>query len=419
MRTPASGIPAQFSTSPVPADSAIHSRAYQWVWRIQSGGLLALTVMTFFPPWSHLQEYLFLSLFLIACAAAYGEKRSIVFPSALNLPIALWLGWILLSVPFAIDASYSFAEWRKAVVKVLWFYWTMLVLRNTEYDDMDGKVLASVAAGSLALCLYASLDFIDRGGTWSDRLVRARAPSSDYNWLSTYLVIALPLLIAGAFRARHLRTICAYGGAVALALLMQALSYTRAGWMALLAQSFVYGVFTRRLRILLGALTGFLLTIGLLMTLGLGRYHQDTLDPWTLHARAAVWTLMLQDIKDHPVFGVGYGTKTFMTRFGDREETVKAPGSHNLYLMTAMGSGLPALAFFLWILTAGVSECLRLARVYAGHPDTVALLIGLALMIVGMAVRNLFDVMFIGSLSCLFWLLLATGVVHARNAEVP
>jgi heptosyltransferase-3/putative inorganic carbon (HCO3(-)) transporter len=268
------------------------------------------------------------------------------------------------------------------------------------------------------LCLYALLDFIDRGGTWSDRLVRARAPSSDYNWLSTYLVIVLPLLIAGAARARHFRTVCTYGGAVALALMMQAFSYTRAGWMALLAQGVVFGAFTRRVRLVLGTLTGFLITISLLLTLGLGHYQQDTLDLRTLQTRAAVWALMLQEIEEHPVFGVGYGTKTFMARFGDRPETVNAQGSHSLYLMTAMGSGVPALVFLLWILAAAVSECRRLALACAGHPETVALLIGLALMIVGMAVRNLFDVMFIGSLSCLFWLLLATGMAHAHKTEV-
>jgi putative inorganic carbon (hco3(-)) transporter len=418
MRRPASGIETQVSPSPVTTDIASRLRGYQWVWRIQSAGLLALTVMTFFPAWSHLQEYLFLSLLLTGCATAFRERRPIVTASRLNIPIVLWLGWILLSVPFAIDPSYSFAEWRKVVVKVLWFYWTMLVLRNTKYDDMDGKVLAAVAAGSCALCMYALLDFIDRGGTWSDRLVRARAPSSDYNWLSTYLVIVLPLLIAGAIRARHLKTVCAYGSTVALALAMQAFSYTRAGWMALLAQSFLFGVWTRRVRFILGALTGLLITISLLVTLGSGHYHQDTLDLRTLQARAGVWTLMLQDIKEHPVFGVGYGTKTFMARFGDREETVQAQGSHSLYLMTAMGSGLPALVFLLWLLTAGMRECWRLARIFAGHPDTVALLIGLFIMVAGMAVRNLFDVMFMGSLSCLFWLLLATGMAHAHTMEV-
>ena len=414
MRTSASDIRAQASTS----DAPIRLRSYQWVWHIQSYGLLALIVLAFFPAWSHVQEYLFFSLFFTGCAAAYIERRQMIVASRLNIPIALWLGWILLSVPFAIDPSYSVAEWRKVVVKVLEFYWAMLVLRTTEFDDMDGKVLSAVAAGSFVVCLYALLDFIDRGGTWSDRLVRARGPSSDYNWLSTYLVIVLPLLIAGAIRTRHLRTLCAYGGTAALALTMQALSYTRAGWMAVLAQGLAFGGFTRRVRLVLGVLTGFFVTISLLLTLGLGRYQQDTLDLRTLQTRAAVWTMMLQEIKDHPVFGVGYGTKTFMRRFGDRLETAQGPGSHSLYLMTAMGSGVPALAFLLWALIAGVSECLRLARAHADRPETAALLFGLALMIVGMAVRNLFDVMFIGGLACLFWLLLAAGMAHASRAEV-
>src|SRR5690349_3535995 len=135
----------------VVGDATLRSRAYQWVWRLETAGLLAFTVMTFFPTMSHVQEYLFLSLAVIGGAVAYGERRPLLTPTPLNLPILLWLGWILLSVPFAMDPAYSFGEWRKLVVKVLWFFWALLVLRNSEYKDMEGKVLAAVAVGSLAL----------------------------------------------------------------------------------------------------------------------------------------------------------------------------------------------------------------------------------------------------------------------------
>jgi heptosyltransferase-3/putative inorganic carbon (HCO3(-)) transporter len=127
---------------------------------------------------------------------------------------------------------------------------------------------------------------------------------------------------------------------------------------------------------------------------------------------------MLQEIREHPLFGIGYGTETFMARFGDRPETVKSKGSHNFFLMTAMGSGIPALAFLVWILAAGIRECLLAARAQANDPRAAALWIALALMIVGMAVRNLFDAMFMGSLACLFWMLLATGLSRSSSRKV-
>jgi heptosyltransferase-3/putative inorganic carbon (HCO3(-)) transporter len=339
-------------------------------------------------------------------------------PSALNLPIVLWLGWILLSVPFALDPTYSFGEWRKIVVKVLWFHWALLVLRNSEYKDMEGKVLTAIAVGSLSLCSYALMDFVSRGGILSDRLVRAKAPSSDYNWLSSYLVMAFPLLVAGMVRAARPPWIGVYGGTAVLALIAQALSYTRAGWLALLSQGLAFGLYAKRSTVILGIFAGAVAMTLLLFVVEVGPYHQDTRDMWTVKARAGVWGLMLQEIKQHPLVGIGYGTETFMARFGDRPETVKTKGSHNFFLMTAMGSGIPALAFLVWIFFAGIRECLVAARAHAKEPETAALLVGVALMIVGVAVRNLFDAMFMGSLACLFWLLLATGLSRISHRQV-
>jgi heptosyltransferase-3/putative inorganic carbon (HCO3(-)) transporter len=396
-------------------DGALRSRALQWVWRLETAGLLAFTVMAFFPTMSHVQEYLFLSLAVIGGAVAYGERRRLLTPTPLNLPIFLWLGWILLSVPFALDPAYSFGEWRKLVVKVLWFFWALLVLRNSEYKDMEGKVLAAVAVGSLALCVYALTDFVFRGGLLSDRLVRARAPSSDYNWLSSYLVMAVPLLAAGVLRMRRPSGIVLFAGTAVLGLVAQALSYTRAGWLALLSQGLAWTLYARRFAVTLGVFAGAIAAIVLLLALDAGPYHRDTRDLWTVKARAAGWKLMLQEIKEHPVVGIGYGTETFMARFGDRPETFKNKGSHNFFLMTAMGSGIPALVFLAWIFIAGIRECIRAARAYAGEPETAALCVGLALMIVGVAVRNLFDSMFMGSLACLFWILMATGLSRMQT----
>jgi heptosyltransferase-3/putative inorganic carbon (HCO3(-)) transporter len=400
------------------ANAALRSRAYQWIWRLQSAGLLCFTVTTFFPALSHVQEYLFLSLALMGWAVAYGEQRRLVTPSPLNLPIALWLGWILISVPFALDPAYSFGEWRKLIVKVLWFYWALLVLRNGEFKDMEGKVLAAVAVGSLALCSYALVDFVSGGGNLSERLIRAKAPSSDYNWLSSYLVMVLPLLAAGMVRMPRPPGIVLYAATAVLALIAQALSYTRAGWLALLSQGLAFGLYAKRFTFLLGAFAGALVIVILLLTLDLGPYQQDTRDLWTVRARGAAWGLMLHEIREHPLVGIGYGTETFMARFGDRPETIKTKGSHNFFLMTAMGSGIPAVAFLVWMFVAGIRECVRAARAHANEPGAAALWIGLALMIIGVAVRNLFDAMFMGSLACLFWILVATGLSRSSSRQV-
>jgi putative inorganic carbon (HCO3(-)) transporter len=422
MRTPTSQVAGSLMTEACPRQASLPSRACQSLWRLQSAALIVITVMTFFPGWSHIQEYVFFTFLAIGLATAYAEGRSLRFSTPLHLPILLLLGWILLSVAVATDPAYSFSEWRKLAAKVLLFYWTVTVWQvalKDRRDNLDGKVLAAVAIGSLGICLYGLTDFVQRGGTWTDRPVRAGAPDSDYQWLSTYMVMSLPLLLAGAWSASQMWKRAAYGLVAVLAVIAQALSYTRAGWLGVMAQGLSFGLFTKHFRLISGVLVGFLVTVALLAGLGVAGYQRDTLDPWTLKARIAVWDLMADEIAAHPFLGVGYGTKTFMVRLGQHPETLKAGGSHNLFLMVAMGSGIPAVVFLIWVLVAGLTECLRLAWIHAGDAATWALLMAIALMIVGFSVRNLFDAMFAGSVACLFWILVGTAVAHRASSPAP
>jgi heptosyltransferase-3/putative inorganic carbon (HCO3(-)) transporter len=413
-------MPIDAASPPILGDhvgAGLLGRISPVVWRLQVAGLLTIAVTTYFPAWSHLQEYAFFTLLAVALATALAEGRPLVFPSPLHLPIALLLGWVLLSVPFAVDPSYSFAEWRKLAAKLLLFYWAVGVWRialEQHGTRMNERLLLALAIGSLALSLYALPDFWQRGGTWTDRPVRAQAPSSDYNWLSTYMVMSLPLLAAAAWCAPQRWMRWSSASVALFALLAQISSYTRAGWLGMLAQAVTAGFLLERRRLVVTAVIGAVVLVAVLVGLGAAGYHQDTLHPWTLEARVAVWGLMLQEIADHPLVGVGYGTNTFMTRLGHHPETLKAGGSHNFFLMVAMGSGLPALGFLVWTMAAGAAECVRLSRRPGLDRFTWALLLATVLMIIGFAVRNGFDAMFNGSLACLFWLLLAVAIAQER-----
>ena len=84
-------------------------------------------------------------------------------------------------------------------------------------------------------------------------------------------------------------------------------------------------------------------------------------------------------------------------------------GLHNTFFIVAVGSGLPALVLLIWVL---VKLCHELIQGAAKESDfsLVAFMVATAIMIVGFAVRNLFDYMFAGSLAYLFWILVATAL---------
>jgi putative inorganic carbon (HCO3(-)) transporter len=400
----------------VASSPVLRERTLERVWKLQGYGLLVVTFMSFFPQWFHWQEYLFFTLLAVALWATWSEGSPLWVRTPIDLPLFLLVSWVLVTVPFATDPAYSFAEWRKLATQGLVFYWAVLVFKRNGTELSRSWMLQAVLLGTALLCAYAVADFVVRGGSWKDRYIRAGAPNSDYNWLSTYLVIALPLLLAGGILGRDRWQRVASWAAAGLAFAAQVIAYTRAGWLGLAAQGLAFGVLTSRRKWAWGVLGACLLvTLCLVGASKLG-YQQGTVDPWTFNARLDVWKLGVAKIMEHPLVGLGYGNYTFMMLFDAYPEIEKAPGPHSLFLMVAMGSGIPALALLLWTLGTAV---LALVRAAWGSLDRHASLfmIAVALVIVGFTVRNIFDYMFAGSLGYLFWMIVAAGLTQSQQAS--
>jgi len=387
----------------------VWGRVRSAIWTIESYGLALITFMSFFPRLFHLEELLFFTLLVIALGTAWRDGRTMWVRTPVDLPLWLFVGWVLLTIPFATDPAYSFAEWRKVVTQVLVFYWAMLIFRVHNDEVMMRRILAAVVIGTALLCGYALIDFIERGGTWQDRYIRAGAPSSDYNWLSTYVVMVIPFLVAVAVITKsfwqRIFSICVAG----LALLAQVASYTRAGWIAIVTQGPSFGLLTASRKFIMWILVGCLMGgIGLVALYQTG-YQRQTVSTDNLQYRLVLWERGVQEIASHPIVGVGYGDDTFFKRFGGHPKTGHPAGLHNTFLMVAMGSGVPAVAFLLWTLIAAVLILLHKKR-NLSDSKTSTIMVATAIMIIGFVARNLLDYMFAGSIAFLFWILVANGV---------
>jgi O-antigen ligase len=414
-------FPPQLSTATVDAKTSIHLL----FWKIQVYGVAVITFFSFSPALVHLQEYIFLFL-LAAVVGISGVDRVIPWvKTSIDIPIGCFVMWVLCTVPFATDVSYSFVEWRKFITHVLAFYWASVVFQKQTQSHWQSLMFGAVLAGGLCLTFYAMSDFFLQGGSWRySRGFRAGAPSSDYNWLSTYLVLVLPLFIAGWFVYRDWWVRLVIALSLVLGAMAQMASYTRAGWLAHAAQGFGFG-FVHRRRQFMFVLIGICLLIGLFTQINIPGWREtDTLNPWTLEARFSVWKLGLADIRDHPFVGVGYGNDTFVKRhqeyvheaqlFKDEQARV-LPSMHSTFLMVALGSGLPAFATFVWIFVAIIRRLVVIKKIDL-HTDIGVLSLAIGMAVLGFAVRNGFDYMFAGSMSYLFWILVAYGFA-LRNVQ--
>jgi heptosyltransferase-3/putative inorganic carbon (HCO3(-)) transporter len=376
------------------------------VWRIQAGGLFLLTVFSFFPALFHVEEILFFILLGLALLAGWLEGKNLRIRTPIDLPLLLLLAWILLTIPFSLNPEYSFVEWRKLVAQCLVFYWAVYVIREISQSQQQES----------SRLPFALVDFIDRGGNWQDRNIRAMAPGSDYNWLSTYLVLAMPIVVYCGIAFRGLWGKIFSVGIFALALLAQAASYTRAGWLASAVQLFSWGLITRRRVLLISFILGIILVLVATMGIGQMGYQGDTLHIWTLETRIQVWKLGMDKIVSHPIVGIGYGNNNFQPALVDSPMGDQPMHLHNTLLMMGVGSGIPGLVLFSWVFVRlGLELFPKKNRQNLADSETLKLCLGIVL--VGFFCRNLFDYMFAGSLAYLFWLLMACGLESSMKSR--
>ena len=396
-------------------------RAGAALWKLEAYGLVGITFLSFFPRLFHSQEYLFFFLLAVALCLAWAERINPWVRTPIDLPLLGFVGWVLCTVPFATDPAYSLSEWGKLVAQVLVFYWVMFVLHRHGRIEFSRKIFWAVVVGSIVLSGFALVDFVLRGGTWRDRLVRAGAPYSDYNWLATYLVLVIPILIGWVVihRTVWVRAVGTLG--LVLSGVAQVAAYTRASWVAHVVQAVGFGLMAGRHRLVIWVLAGVIaMGGGLFAASGIG-YQRSTIDPWTLSARVKTWRLGLHQVVQHPLVGVGYGNDTFLKLHRAEFEADKGKGEeekvllslHSAFAMVLMGSGVPALILFVWIFSRIVSTLTRRWR-RSTSAETQGLLVAVAVVTVGFATRNLFDYMFAGSLAHLFWILVAAGLCSVK-----
>ena len=383
----------------------------------------------------HLQEIMFFALLITALLMRWIEKSTLSFQTAIDRPLLLFVGWVLLTIPFSLDPQYSFGEWRKLGAQCLVFYWAVYVIRNVSRMDLPiffkeyskpltflggrlphAYIFLGVLMGSLLLAIFALGDFVVRGGGWQDRTIRAAAPSSDYNWLSTYMVLSIPILFYMGFLSQSRWGKGLGFATLGLSVLAQVASYTRAGWLASVVQVMIWGMAIRRRFLLVGIILGSILGIlGLLMVFQLG-YQSDTVDSWTLDTRLKVWALGFEQLREHPILGIGYGNHIFQPVLPDTPMGEKHVHLHNMVLMVAVGTGFPGLLLFLWIVIGlGKELFFKLKSFGRKNYDNLKLCMGIVL--VGFFCRNLFDYMFAGSLAYLFWILMAGGLESSQKTR--
>jgi len=368
-------------------------------------------------------------LLVLWCAV---NRRHFFTQTPIDIPLVAFVAWVALTIPFATFPAYSAKEFAKLLQQGLIFYVVAYFFR----DRLCRIRLHAVLMGAICvISVYGLFEFKD--------LIGARPPDVDLMyvgsfmgaevWLTTYLVMLLPVVFALALFEQGGWVKTFYAGTTLLSILCLLSTFSRAGALALLCELWVLGWLTRRKVVVMSAtlVSLFVIVIGTLLI----QHSRTPMIPGTtvpgvkatadsLKYRLAIWTFTTGKIFDHPILGIGYGKNNFPLVYGQSLNDEVQPGhlpvlpagTHNTFLDIALGTGIPGLLLFVWVIQRISSSALTNFRQTVDQFDK-AISLGVAVGIVGLVVRLCFDHMLIGTLAVLFWILVAMAMLAHSTAD--
>jgi putative inorganic carbon (HCO3(-)) transporter len=337
----------------------------------------------------------------------------------IDLPLIAFVVWVGLSIPFATFPGYSLKEFGKLLQQVLIFY---MVVHFFKAQVHSMRLVWILVGTSIVMSLYGIAEFAGLMGVLPSlkRPTLLESLTSGEVWLTTYLVMIIPLCLCLMMLAQRRRERALYVGATALGIFCLLLTFSRAGLLALLAELGMLASFLRRKLLIVIVALFFIGMIALQFWFIQNNVHvtgvSRGLGSCSFLHRLEIWDFTTKKILEHAVLGIGYGKDNFQLVYRDSAEPAAAryapvldAGTHNIFLDLALGAGIPATVFFIWLLWRMVATLVRKFLICDAQM-TRAVALGVAGSVVGMVVRLIFDQMFIGTLAIQFWILVAIGL---------
>ncbi len=352
------------------------------------------------------------------------NQRHFFTRTPIDLPLIAFVAWVAVTIPFAVSPAYSVKEFAKLLQQALIFY---VVVQFFKAGLPRMRLVWMLLGGLAAVSAYGVIQFGQLVGAplQEGELMLVESVTPGEVWLTTYLVMLIPLSLAlGLCAPRPSVRIVGFGTA-GLATLCLLLTYSRAGLLALLCEGAVLAWFVRRRAVIIGlALSALVVALGSAalfqsnLTAAVG--HKAATGRFmalpgssTLELRLEYWKAGMDALADHWIVGVGYGKESIRRQAGNQPERGQAKvqrEAHNTFLDLAVEVGVPGLALFVWLMWRIARKALSAFR-RAGDPAARAVLLGVGAGVAGLAVRLLFDHMLIGALALQFWVLVALAMV--------
>jgi putative inorganic carbon (hco3(-)) transporter len=357
-------------------------------------------------------QYIALALVLaVWLVRSVRQGRPQLTATPLAVPLLLWGFWIALSLSTSIHRSYSVSEFRSEYLTFTAVFFLFAAVRRSDAQML--LYLRVLLASLLSMVLYQAGVFLVGGWEYFPPSLYARAESflRHYDRCASYLSFLVPIALALALSERGRWRWAAWAGVVG-GVALQLITFSRAGWLALLVSFLLLGLTWRRW--LLGVLLGGMVLTALLLP--------DTFRERALSLRSGdrvlVWTAGLRMTAEHPWLGIGYGNRNFSRLYPHYMPAGGIDGvlqnAHNIFIEMALETGLPGLVLFLAMLARAL-----IAGLYRRLPQLPearqALFWGPLAALTGFLTHSLFAFHFENEGSLLFMILLGMLLPLSSN----
>lgn len=359
-------------------------------------GLLLFTVVAYVKP-ENFTPPPFIAMFLAVVTILLFipeqlrlEGRLTARPREVNI-LLLFCLTALLSMPLAQSKAEALREFNNIFSKAVVMFIVMINVVRTE------QRLKGLLAIALAVALLTSGSAINSFRTGTDTLEGYRATGLlggillDPNDMALYIVSILPITVALALSARTfipkvLLCLCAVtmlGGIV--------VTYSRGGFLALIAVILVFAFKLSRRRPAVGALTLMCLVGIFFMAPGnyagrLASITNTNLDETgSANERRDLLVQSIEETFKHPVFGLGIGNFYLVTERGKP--------THNAYTQVSSEMGIPALILYMMFIIVPLMHLHRIEQEtfrVEGYSRFYFLAIGLQAGLVGYMIGSFF-----------------------------
>jgi O-antigen ligase len=317
-------------------------------------------------------------------------------PREINLVLLLGLA-SLLSIPFAIDPNEAWTTFSEILVKALLIFIVLVNVVKTE-RRLDLLILL-VLAVSIYLSINAIQDYqlgvfkVGKAENNNLRIAgRIKGLFENSNDLALHLVTMAPLAFALAFAKRGIISKVVYLGAAILIVAAIVVTFSRGGFLGLIAVAFVLvRKLGRNNRVT--ATTGFIFAVLLFLAFEPGDYGGristifDSAGDITGSSsqRNQVLQRSVLVALRYPLFGVGLGNF--------HHKSYQELGTHNAYTQVGSEMGIAAMVIYMMFLLAPLKRLRDIERESRGSPEQRKLYylsIGLQASLIGYMVSSFF-----------------------------